>query len=141
VSRDQVTPDQLRRLVRGEPVTDRRGRVLASRSSTSKFYNRRAYLPAIDRWFASERERDRAAELLVRQQRGEIRGLRFQVPVDLAVNGVHVCRYVADFMWSEWAGPAGWQTVVADAKGYRTDTYKLKKALLFALHGIAIREL
>lgn len=149
VSRDNVTPDQLRRMVGGEVFTDRRGRVQASRASTSKLHNRRAYLPAIDRWFASQRERDAAAALLVRQQRGEIQGLRFQVRYPLAVNGVTVCAYVADFVFEEWAlwrplvgrPQHAWLTVVADAKGFRTDLYRIKKRLMLAIYNIEIREL
>lgn len=110
-----------------------------------KYGARRAYLPAVDRWFASVRERDAAAALLIRQQQGEIRGLRFQAPYDLVVNGQIVCRYIADFVFAErWQPPGfgeGWRTVVADAKGFRTDVYKLKRALMKACHGIEIREL
>ena len=45
------------------------------------------------------------------------------------------CSYVADFTYYEDG-----KYVVEDCKGYRTDTYKLKKKLCLWVHGIRIKE-
>jgi len=128
----RVTPDELRRLAGGR---------------RSKYGSRRAYVAEIDRWFASQHEASTAVALLRRQQAGEIRGLRFQVRYSLDVQDDHVCDYIADFVFEERC-PArdtsmgeAWVTVVADAKGWPTPVYLLKKKLLRACHGVAIREL
>lgn len=47
--------------------------------------------------------------------------------------------YVADFEYWEKAGDR-WKHVVEDAKGIRTDVYKLKKKLMLWRHGIEIKE-
>jgi hypothetical protein len=124
----------------------------------SKYGSRRTYVAELGRTFASQREADAAVTLWRRQQAGEIRYLRFQVPYRLEVRGVLICTYVADFAWCEprerrdvtrmteplTYGPpylAWTHEVVADAKGYRTAVYKLKVKLMLAIHGIEIREL
>ena len=43
----------------------------------------------------------------------------------------HECSYIADFCG---------ETVVEDAKGYRTEVYKIKKKLMLERYGIQIRE-
>jgi hypothetical protein len=93
--------------------------------------------------FDSRHEMRRYQELSVLESGGAIRNLRRQVPFDLAVNGVKVCRYVADAVYDERVGQlAQWQTVVEDAKSpaTRTPVYRLKRALMRALMGIDIRE-
>lgn len=86
--------------------------------------------------FHSKREADRYQELLLMQSAREISALERQVPFDLIVNGVKVARYVADYAYRDKAGAR----VVEDAKGYATTTYKLKKKLMLACHGIHVRE-
>lgn len=54
----------------------------------------------------------------------------------LEVNGTHVCKYIADFRWLE-----NGQEHVADAKGFKTQVYELKKRLMLACGGIEIEEL
>ena len=88
--------------------------------------------------FDSQREATAYCWLKARLQKGEIRDLRLQVSYDLHVRGICVCRYVADFVYVEVATG---QTVVADAKGFRTPIYKLKKKLMYAVHNIGIIEL
>jgi Protein of unknown function (DUF1064) len=85
--------------------------------------------------FASKREARRYGELLLRERAGEIVGLATQVPFDLLVNGIKVCRYVADFVYFE-----GERYVVEDSKGCKTAVYRLKRKLMLAVHGIEIRE-
>ncbi len=86
--------------------------------------------------FASKREHKRWHELRALEEAGLIRDLKAQVPYDLAVDGQHVCRYVADFRYLS----PGQGVVVEDTKGYRTEVYKLKAQLFRAVTGIQIVE-
>ena len=45
------------------------------------------------------------------------------------------CSYIADFVYIE-----NGETVVEDAKGYRTELYKIKRKLLLERYNIRIRE-
>lgn len=63
--------------------------------------------------------------------------LRTQVPFDIVINGVKVCRYIADFVYLI---PETGARIVEDAKGYRTPIYRLKAKLMRAVHGIIIKE-
>jgi hypothetical protein len=85
--------------------------------------------------FASKKEAARYAELKLLASAGAITDLRLQVPIRCEVNGVLVCKYVADFQYTR-----GGKEVVEDAKGFKTDVYKLKKKLVAACTGIEITE-
>ena len=91
--------------------------------------------------FDSQHERDCWIALLDRKKRGEISDLKRQVsfhmegrdgPI-LTPTGLQA-RYVADFTYIEKG-----VLIIEDAKGMRTEVYKLKKAIL-AAQGIFIRE-
>ena len=45
-------------------------------------------------------------------------------------------KYVADFVYKDQNG----RTVVEDAKGLRTDVYKIKRKLMLMIYGIQIQE-
>lgn len=89
--------------------------------------------------FDSRKEYRRWQELLLLEKAGVIRGLRRQVKYELLprVPGKwpRPVAYIADFVYQE-----GKKEVVEDVKGYRTDVYKLKKRLMWVVHGIEIRE-
>lgn len=85
--------------------------------------------------YDSMREATRAGELRLMLQAGLISDLCEQVTYQIKINGINVCEYVADFVYIE-----GGRQVVEDAKGMRTATYKLKKKLMLAVLGIAIKE-
>jgi hypothetical protein len=85
--------------------------------------------------FDSQRELDRWCELQVLERAGEIRDLCRQVPYELRVNGMLVCRYVADFAYIS----AG-MVQVEDVKGVRTHEYIIKRKLMMAVYGIEIKE-
>lgn len=85
--------------------------------------------------FDSRKEAKRWGELCLLRDAGAIDGLRRQVRIPVRVNGVIVCRYVADAVYVE-----NGRRVIEDAKGLRTPVYKLKKRLLLAVYGIHIRE-
>lgn len=101
--------------------------------------------------FASKREAARYDELMLMLMDGEIRNLRLQPEYTLqeaytAPDGerVRAIRYRADFYYELGGkrsdGREWWEAVVEDAKGHRTDVYKLKKKLMLERHGIEIQE-
>jgi hypothetical protein len=95
--------------------------------------------------FDSKREHGEWVKLEALARKGAICNLTRQVSYPLAVNGVTICRYVADFVWVERCDchdhAADGRRVVADAKGYRTREYLIKKRLMRAIYGIEILEL
>ena len=108
----------------------------------TKYGNRKTYVGS--ELFDSRKEADRWIELTLMQKAGEISGLRRQVPYLLIPDirnkstGKVVSRktvYVADFVYEE-----NGKTVVEDAKGMKTEVYRLKKKLMLWRYGIVIRE-
>lgn len=85
--------------------------------------------------FDSEGERDRYIALDMLQRCGQISELRRQVAFSLHVNGMHVGKYLADFVYSQKE-----KRVVEDFKGLKTDLYVLKRKLMEAIYGIVIHE-
>lgn len=88
-----------------------------------------------DGFFASGKEYARWGELKLLATTGMITELDRQVTFSLDHNGVHICNYIADFVYIE---NGAW--IVEDVKGMRTTLYKIKRALMLALLGIEIRE-
>ena len=101
-------------------------------SATPKFRNVKT------NGYASKREADRAAELKLLEQAGEILGLREQVPFEVIPKqgGERPCKYIADFTYTTRRG----EYVVEDTKGVRTADYVIKRKLMLHVHGIRIRE-
>lgn len=85
--------------------------------------------------FASKRERDRYTILAREQALGSISGLMLQPRFAIKVNDELICTYVGDFEYDR--GP---EHVVEDSKGVKTAVYRLKKKLMWAIHGIEIKE-
>lgn len=111
-----------------------------SRTRQNKYLNVRVELDGIT--FDSERERDRYAELKVMEKSRLIKDLTLQPVFELVPaireNGKIVQRavtYKADFSYT-YNG----SLVVEDAKGVKTDVYKLKKKIMRYVHGIEVRE-
>ena len=87
--------------------------------------------------FDSKAEGARYVELKRLQEGGVISGLKTQEAFALPVNGVLVCKYLADFCYVDSYG----SRVVEDVKGGPvTPVYTLKKKLMKAIHGIEIKE-
>lgn len=84
--------------------------------------------------FASKKEARRWGELKLMQKVGLISDLRRQVVFALEVNGIHICKYVADFVFAERG-----KTVVEDSKGFVTPEFRLKSKLMLALHGVEVK--
>ena len=104
--------------------------------------------------YDSKREAQRARELYLLQEAGEISGLKQQqkfvlIPTQRAPGSVgprggkkngpvleHECAYIANFCYREKDGTY----VVEDCKGFRTKDYIIKRKLMLWVHGIRIRE-
>lgn len=92
--------------------------------------------------FDSKFEAARAMALVSMQRAGLVRNLLTQVPFEFVINGVLVCRYIADFTYDELVGTE-WLRVVEDCKSPATrkePAYRIKYKLMLAVHGITIRE-
>ena len=93
--------------------------------------------------FDSTGEWRRWLELKLLEKANEIGHLERQRRFRLEVNGVHVCDYVADFVYSEaiLGDYANARTVVEDYKSLATMTpiFAIKRKLMLACHGIEIR--
>lgn len=95
--------------------------------------------------FDSQREHQRWVVLKLMERAGKIKDLRRQVkyvlvPSQHDASGKLLereCSYVADFVYYDFALR---REVVEDAKGMKTDVYKIKKKLMLYLHGIQIKE-
>ena len=87
--------------------------------------------------FDSKAELARYRELQLLQKGRQITDLKRQVPFDLAIGAMLICRYRADFVYfdvkrSEW--------IVEDVKGVKTAVYNLKKKMMRHILGIEIQE-
>lgn len=89
-----------------------------------------------DLTFDSKLEARRWNELKMLERGGAIAFLQRQVPYDLTVNGHHICRYVADFVY---VTRESMETTVEDAKGVLTPEFRLKAKLMEACFGIVIQ--
>lgn len=87
--------------------------------------------------FASQREAKVYLQLAALEKAKQISQLKLQVPFRITINNHYVCTYVADFTYLDYKG----SYVVADAKGFRTPLYRLKKKLIKAVYNIDILEL
>ena len=88
--------------------------------------------------FDSRKESQRYLDLLLLQRAGEISDLERQVAFTLFEKSKYgrAVKYIADFTYTDRQG----QRIIEDAKGYRTDVYKLKKRMMAELLGIEIKE-
>lgn len=108
----------------------------AAQNKPSKYHAQPVVVDGIR--FDSKRETARWSQLVLLQRAGEISDLRRQVPFVLipkSDNGREIV-YKADFVYRDKSGAE----IVEDAKGVRTDVYRLKKRLMAEKYGIIIRE-
>jgi hypothetical protein len=87
--------------------------------------------------FASRSEHRRYQQLRLLEYAGAISDLVVHPPYTIKVNGVVICKYIADFSYVDRG-----QSVTEDVKSPQTVTaiYKLKKRLMQACFGITVRE-
>jgi hypothetical protein len=84
--------------------------------------------------FDSKWEAKRFYALQMEEKFGLIADLRRQVTFSLDLDGIHICNYIADFVYTDRDG----QRVVEDAKGFLKPDTKIKLALMKAIHGIEV---
>lgn len=80
--------------------------------------------------YASKKEAIYAQELDLRVRAGDLASWERQIPFDLVVEGVKVCRYVIDFLEIDKHG----NKVYCEVKGFPTPEWKLKRKLFEALY-------
>ena len=109
------------------------------RYRTAKYRNQRVQYG--DQTFDSKRERDRYIDLSLLESAGKISNLRLQPRYILKCSGEPLrypsgrkLVYVADFEYEEDG-----KVVIEDTKGYATNVYKIKRAIMEA-NGYSIRE-
>ena len=110
--------------------------------SRSKYGNKPTISNGIK--FQSKKEARYYNLLLALQEQGKIHSLRCQVPFSFVINGEEmrnpdsnrVIKYIADFEYFTSDG----ERKIVDVKGFKTDIYKLKKALMMACHQVLIEE-
>lgn len=107
----------------------------------NKYRNKKVYVDNIK--FDSKKESEEYLKLKYLQKIGEIRDLKLQVPYELIptykINGktIRKCVYIADFVYFDTKDN---RIHVVDTKGFRTDTYKLKKKLFEYKYGVEVEE-
>ncbi len=113
-----------------------------NRGRPRKYGNKKTVVNGIT--FDSLHEANRYRELTLLWRSHEIHNLKRQVKYELVPairqNGKVIQRaisYYADFVYID--SKTG-HTVVEDAKGYKTDVYKMKKKMMLDKYGIEIRE-
>lgn len=85
--------------------------------------------------FHSQKE---GARYLALKERKDIENLELQPVFKCELNGVKICKYIADFRYYDQK--LG-QTIIEDVKGFKTAVYKLKNKLVKALFNINIVEI
>jgi hypothetical protein len=109
--------------------------------TTSKYKNKKVQTEEAS--FASEKEHRRYLELKLLEKAGKICGLRLQVRFELAdgytrgKRKVPPLRYFADFTYIKIDESVH---IVEDVKGFKTGVYRIKRHLMFTVHGIQILE-
>jgi len=87
--------------------------------------------------FDSKKEATRYGELRLLERAGQIRDLRLQPRFKIEVNGIKICEYRADFIYTD--AETG-ERIIEDVKGMKTQVYRLKKKLVEVVHGVDITE-
>lgn len=89
--------------------------------------------------FASKREAARWCDLKLMERAGIIRDLERQVPLEIVpkTDKYRARYYVADFVYTDTATG---ERIYEDSKGVCTQTYSLKKAIVYWRYGIDIVE-
>lgn len=99
----------------------------------SKYCNKKVVVDGIR--FDSQKEAKRYGILKMRERAREIEYLVLQPVYELKVGVMLICKYKADFAYTEKGS-----IVVEDVKGMKTPAYKLKAKLFEAIYGFKILE-
>lgn len=108
----------------------------------NKYMNKKTEIDGIT--FASKHEAERYIELKYMERAHLISDLQLQrvftlIGAQRDKNGKIIerpCKYIADFAYKDQNG----KLIVEDAKGLRTDVYRIKKKLMLSIYGIRIQE-
>ena len=108
----------------------------------NKFGAKRTEIDGIT--FASKHEAERYIELKYMERAHLISDLQLQrvftlIGAQRDKEGKIIerpCKYIADFVYKDKDG----KTVVEDAKGMRTDVFRIKKKLMLSIYGIRVQE-
>lgn len=104
-------------------------------SKRAKYHNKKVEYDG--KVFDSKKEYQRYRELELLLKKGIIGFLECQVEYELNEGGQYSYRYIADFRYV--LAETG-ETIVEDAKGFRTAEYKKKRRLMEKVHGITVKE-
>lgn len=85
--------------------------------------------------FDSKAEYERWCELKLLQLGGKIFNLRRQVAYPIEINGIHICVWIADYVYTDFKTG---KEVAEDLKGISTDVFKLKRKMVEAYYGFKI---
>lgn len=99
----------------------------------SKYGNKQITVDGV--LYHSQGEYRRECELKVQQRAGIIKDLKRQVEFSFEIDGVHICKYVADWTYTIVKDDV---FVVEDFKGHVTDVFRIKSNLMKACHGISV---
>ena len=110
-------------------------------SSRSKYGSKKTIVDNIK--FDSKWEAERYGQLKAMERGGVVTDLELQVPYNIIINDIKICRYVADFRYKKESNHTitndeYYVEVVEDAKGFETPEFKLKKKLMKAVFNIDI---
>jgi hypothetical protein len=103
----------------------------------NKYRNKKTVVDNVT--FDSMKEAARYQQLKLMVKGGYVKDLELQPSYPIFINKRRICTYKADFKYQFKQGDE-WQEVIEDVKGMKTPTYRLKKKLMLAVHGIEIKE-
>ena|ERR1700754_3098543 len=88
--------------------------------------------------FASWHEKQNHAALVEQENLGIISNLRRQVPYELSIGGFKITTYIADHVYFDHTLQ---REIVADTKGKRTESFRIKKRLMKLIYNIEVIEI
>lgn len=89
--------------------------------------------------FASKKEMNRYAELLLVQRAGQISDLRLQPKLSVEINGQHFCSYTPDFAYQDRDRGLTFEELKSTGTA-KDAAYKLRRKAAELTHGITVRE-
>jgi hypothetical protein len=110
----------------------------------NKYHAKKVIIDGIT--FDSTKEGNRYTKLKALEKLGAIRDLKLQVPFELqppfsfGKKRIQSIKYIADFTYYKADRDGNKVFIVEDAKGDRTDLYKLKAKMFLFKYGFAITE-
>ena len=105
-------------------------------SSRSKYGSKKTIVDNIK--FDSKWEAERYGQLKAMERGGVVTDLELQVPYNIIINDIKICKYIADFKYKQEDINGKIEEIVEDAKGCETPEFNLKKKLMKAVFNIDI---